>query len=170
MRSLLNILGVLSLLLVSALASPDAHGENDRFLTPALKSNPHISGVRTSRRDLFSRQSCDTGQEECSNHCCSSLDTCCENSCTPLGGECCSDGLSCGAGDSCCGDGCMPSLASCCGDGAYCTLSMGSCEEVDGEWLCRSFGGSDQAGAFEAPAWGAIGGLLAVGFGAIRAL
>ncbi|KAL4936910.1 hypothetical protein BDV06DRAFT_203980 [Aspergillus oleicola] len=57
-------------------------------------------------------------------HCCSTLDTCCENSCTPLGGECCSDGMSCDTGETCCGDRCMPSLASCCGGGGKHVLQL----------------------------------------------
>ncbi|KAL4960475.1 uncharacterized protein BDV14DRAFT_141910 [Aspergillus stella-maris] len=117
MRFMLGVLKVFVVFLTVALASPNVHATNDRTLTPVIKTEPRTGGVQVTPRDLFTRQSCETGYEECHDHCCSTFDTCCENSCTPLGGECCSDGLSCDSGEACCGDKCMPSLASCCGGG-----------------------------------------------------
>ncbi|OJJ02765.1 hypothetical protein ASPVEDRAFT_42275 [Aspergillus versicolor CBS 583.65] len=119
MRSILHAVGVLPLLILSTLASPDLPVEkNGRSLTPAIKSKPQIGDVTIAARDLFSRQSCGRTETECSDGCCESLTKCCDGkSCTPIGGECCSDGGSCDTGEKCCGDGCAPQLASCCGDG-----------------------------------------------------
>ncbi len=67
MRPILHAVGVLPLLLMSTLATPDLPIEkNGRSLTPAIESEPQISDVTITARDLFSRQSCSSTEEECS--------------------------------------------------------------------------------------------------------
>ena len=59
------VLEVFVVFLTSTLASPNIHATSDRTLTPVIKTGPRLGDVRVTPRDLFTRQSCETGYDEC---------------------------------------------------------------------------------------------------------